>query len=418
VNEQRKPSATESALGCADQGCRVMDLSKIAQSIEAFTGAFDIFKNKNDAEIRALIERLEEIEARGDRPGRTGSNASTAAAREHKKRFEAWLRKPYDAGTRNALSEFQSREGLEQRGVTIGTPAGGGYAVPEEISREVEKLELQFSPVRSLIKVQRVGTSDFKSLVNIRGATSGWVGETDARTATDTSQLRERVPTHGEIFAYPECTEWSMDDLFFNVADWLAEEAAQSFAIEEGDAVIRGNGTNKPTGMLTTTPTTAADFASPMRNAAAYMYLASPSLVSPTVYGIDPDKLIDMVYSLNAIYRAGAAWAMNSSTAGAIAKLKDSEGRYVWRESLVSGQPATLLGYPVAIWEQLDDIGANNFPVAFGNFRRAYTLAERTDLRITTDNITTPGRVKFYIRRREGGCVTNNNALRWLRTTA
>jgi HK97 family phage major capsid protein len=72
----------------------------------------------------------------------------------------------------------------------------------------------------------------------------------------------------------------------------------------------------------------------------------------------------------------------------------------------------------VAIWEQLDDIGANAFPIAFGNFRRAYMLTERTDLRITTDNVTEPGKVKFYIRRREGGCVMNNNALRWLRTTA
>jgi HK97 family phage major capsid protein len=182
--------------------------------------------------------------------------------------------------------------------------------------------------------------------------------------------------------------------------------------------VIRGNGTNKPTGMLNTTPVTTADFASPLRAATAYQYIASPSLVSPTVYGIDPDKLIDLVYGVNSIYRAGASWAMNSTTAGAIAKLKDGEGRYLWRESLIAGQPAQLLGFPVAIWEQMDNIGANNFPIGFGNWRRAYTLTERTDLRITTDNITTPGRVKFYIRRREGGCVTNNDALKFLRTVA
>jgi HK97 family phage major capsid protein len=395
-----------------------MDMSAVAKSVEKLGQGITEFTERNDRALADLTDRLETLEAGGDRPGVTGGTRKTAASREHMKRFENWLRKPLDAGTRNALSEFQSREGLELKGVSIGTPAAGGYAVPEEIAREIERLEMQFSPVRSLVNVQPVGTSDFKALVNLRGATSGWVGETGTRTATATSQLRERTPTHGEIYAYPEATEWSLDDVFFNVAAWLAEEAAQSFAIEEGDAVIRGDGSSKPTGMLNTTPTTAADFASPLRNAAAYMYLASPSAVSPAVYAVDPDILIDMVYSLNSIYRSGASWAMNSSTAGHIVKLKDSEGRYIWRESLVSGQPATLLGYPVAIWEQLDDIGANAFPIAFGNFRRAYMLTERTDLRITTDNVTEPGKVKFYIRRREGGCVMNNNALRWLRTTA
>ena len=173
--------------------------------------------------------------------------------------------------------------------VTIGTPAAGGYAVPEEIAREIEELERKFSPVRSLVKVVQVGSSDYKELVSIGGASSGWVGETGSRTATTTSQLRERAPTHGELYAYPQASEWSLDDIFFNVEAWLAEEVAESFAINEGDAVIRGNGTSKPTGMLNTTPVTTADFASPLRNAAAYQYIASPSVPSPAVYQIYPD---------------------------------------------------------------------------------------------------------------------------------
>ena len=52
--------------------------------------------------------------------------------------------------------------------VTIGTPAAGGYAVPEEIAREIEKLERKFSPVRSLVKVVQVGSSDYKELHQYR----------------------------------------------------------------------------------------------------------------------------------------------------------------------------------------------------------------------------------------------------------
>ena len=66
--------------------------------------------------------------------------------------------------------------------------------------------------------------------------------------------------------------------------------------------------------------------------------------------------------------------------------------------------------------EQLDDIGANNFPVAFGDFRRGYLLCDRVGLRILEDRVTNPGFVRFYVRRREGGIVLNNDAIKFLRT--
>ena len=79
--------------------------------------------------------------------------------------------------------------------------------------------------------------------------------------------------------------------------------------------------------------------------------------------------------------------------------------------------------YPVAIWEQLDDIdgsgGSNpSYPIAFRNFRRAYTLADRTDLRITVDPVTEPRFRKFYVRRRVFGHPANTNAVKFLRTAA
>jgi HK97 family phage major capsid protein len=125
----------------------------------------------------------------------------------------------------------------------------------------------------------------------------------------------------------------------------------------------------------------------------------------------------NLVYSLNAAYRAGATWTLNSLTAAAVRKLKDATGQYLWVQGLIDGQPDRLLGYPVAIWEDMPDIGAGNFPVFFGDFQRAYQLVDRTEMRITRDPYTTPGLVKFYVRRREGGHVWDNHALRVLQTT-
>jgi HK97 family phage major capsid protein len=305
---------------------------------------------------------------------------------------------------------------LMRKEVTIGSPAGGGYAVPEVIAREIERLELLYSPVRRLVKVVSVGTSDYKELVNLRGAAAAWVGETDARGETATPTLREVTPTHGELYAYPKASEWSLDDTFFNIESWLSGEVAEAFAIAEANAVISGDGTNKPTGMLNTTPVLTDDDADPLRAAAAYEYVPSDTAQDPAAPGIVADALIELVYLLNSAYRAMGTWTMNSLTTGSVRKLKDGDGNYIWAPGLSAGQPDRLLGYPVETWEQMPDIGANNFPVAFGDFKRGYVLVDRVGLRITRDNITQPGFVRFYMRRREGGHVLNNNAVKFIRT--
>jgi HK97 family phage major capsid protein len=370
-------------------------------------------KKRIETEHNFIRERVEELEARASSPGKT---ATSKRQDEYKGTFLDWMRNKGQSPLHEQKLQDQQRKMLEAKDVTIGSPAGGGFAVPEEIVREIERLELLFSPVRRLVKVISAGTSDYKELVNTRGATSGWVGESAGRSLTGTPQLRERVPTFGELYAYPQVSEWSLDDIFFNVEAWLAEEVAQEFALQEGDAVIRGDGISKPTGLLNTTPVVTPDFASPLRDANAFQFIASDTGADPAVPGIVADTLLDLIYALNSAYRAGATFVMNSPTTGALRKLKTADGAYLWQPGLSLGQPDRLLGYATETWEQMDDIGANNFPVAFGNFRRAYVLADRVGLRMTRDQVTNVGFVRFYTRRREGGIVLNNDALKFLRT--
>lgn len=384
-------------------------LGRIEQQVSKFTE----LKSQIEIEQQLHRERIEELEARRSSPG---STAAEKRRDEYKEIFHDWVRNKGNSPLHEQKLQEQQRKMAEAKDVTVGSNAGGGFAVPEEIAREIERLELLFSPVRRLVKVVRAGTSDYKELVNIRGATSGWVGESGTRSATSTPQLREVVPTFGELYAYPQASEWSLDDIFFDVDAWLAEEVAQEFAVQEGSAVISGDGSSKPTGMTNTTPVTTADFASPLRAAAAYQYIASDTAQSPVDPGIVADTLLDLIYTLNSAYRTGATWVMNSVTTGEVRKLKDGNNQYFWAPGLQAGQPNMLLGYPVETWEQMDDIGANNFPIAFGNFRRGYLLADRVGLRVTRDAVTNVGFIRFYVRRREGGIVLNNDAIKFLRT--
>jgi HK97 family phage major capsid protein len=389
---------------------RAKELDEKLAKIELDIRKYSEEKKAAELEMQLLRERTEELESRAKSPGKT---VVEKLHDDYRKTFDQWVRsKGQNPVVEVALHDLQ-KKAMELKDITVGSQAGGGYALPKEIVAEIEKLELKFSPVRRLVKVITVGTTDFHQLINIRGTTSGWVGETGTRSATATALLRDVVPTFGELYAYPQVSEWSLDDLAFNVEAWLAENIADEFSYQEGVAVLTGNGTNKPTGMLATTPVTTADFASPLRAAAAYQYIASTA--SPIA--ITPDSLIDVIYTLNSAYRGNGTYVMNSATIGAVRKIKDSQNRYLWQPAMMAGQPDTLNGYRFETWEQLDDVGSNKFPVAFGDFSRGYLLTDRIGMRMTRDNVTNIGYVRFYVRRREGGIVLNNDSIKWIRTS-
>ena len=119
-------------------------LGAIKGAVDQQAEALDAFKQANDERFEQLQERVEQIEDKGSRPGRT----SNPQDEEHKELFEAWMRRPRDHQVNERLSNFQSA-----KAVTIATPADGGYAVPEEIGRQIEAKVLKLSPVRRLVKV-------------------------------------------------------------------------------------------------------------------------------------------------------------------------------------------------------------------------------------------------------------------------
>ncbi|RLZ06384.1 phage major capsid protein, partial [Acinetobacter sp. 2JN-4] len=132
----------------------------------------------------------------------------------HKTGFLQFLRKGNDDGLAD----------LQKKAIQIGVDADGGYAVPEELDRTILQLLHDESPMRKVCNQITVSTSDYKKLVSLGGAGSGWVGETAARPETGTPTLKQIMATMGEIYANPQATQTSLDDVFFNVETWLQDE--------------------------------------------------------------------------------------------------------------------------------------------------------------------------------------------------
>ncbi|WP_449405972.1 phage major capsid protein [Massilia phosphatilytica] len=240
------------------------------------TAEFDVKLARMDEALDSLSEqksRLEKLEGKMARPGAmVGGDVDKKESPEaiaYKGAFLAWMRNPSDPERRDALY----RRGKELKKVetraapadddadwaqyetrstqtVAGTNSAGGYAVPKTIEQQIARLSVDISPIRQIATVRQVGTTDYHELFDLNGASFEWLGEGDTRNQGNTPDLAEVVPTFGMASAKPQASEESLDDLFFNVEDWLVSSASEAIGQGEGAAFIGGNGTKKPTGFF------------------------------------------------------------------------------------------------------------------------------------------------------------------------
>jgi HK97 family phage major capsid protein len=94
-----------------------------------------------------------------------------------------------------------------------------------------------------------------------------------------------------------------------------------------------------------------------------------------------------------------------------IRKLKDTQDRYMLQPSIDANVPDRLLGYPVYLDEDMPTLAADVVGALFGNFGDGYTIADQTGCTVQRDAVTKPEWVKYYVRRRIGGALTNPEAI-------
>lgn len=298
----------------------------------------------------------------------------------------------------------------ERKALSVGTDPDGGYVVNPDLSGRIVMKVFETSPMRAYASVQVISSDALEGLFDLNEASSGWVGETDSRAETNTPQLGKwRIPAH-ELYAKPKATQKLLDDASINMEAWLASKVAEKFARDEANAFVVGNGVNKPRGFLTfpsgtTLPGTIERFDTGVNGA----FAAAPN---------GGDVLINALYGLKQQYRANATWFMNRATLKLTRKLKDSDGAYLWSPGIAAGQPASLLGYPVASFEDMPDPATDSLSIAVGDMREAYQIVDRLGIRTLRDPYSAKPYVEFYTTKRVGGDVVNFEALKLIEFTA
>ncbi len=242
---------------------------------------------------------------------------------------------------RSVLRGEVPTEGLaELRALSAGVNTEGGYIVAPEVfitsliqAMDDEVIVRQLATVLPMTSGASVGIPSLDS----DPADADWTVELATGSEDSSMAFGKRV-----MQPHPVAKRIKVSQQLLRISALPAEALVRSrmaykFGVTQEKAYMTGSGNKRPLGVFVASNDgipTSRDVSS--GNAATY----------PTF-----DGLINAKYSLKAGYWNRAAWIFHRDVAREIAKLKDGQGQYIWRESVRDGEPDRLLGRPTYLSE-------------------------------------------------------------------
>lgn len=373
-------------------------LAKLDAHLDKFEGM-----NQRLTEASKKAEAMDELKTRFDTIETAMRRTAPGNLPEVKAgRVDTWARAVVDAATAGVINLSQDQQKTlkdvadEFKALSVSVDTAGGYLAPVELVREIIKGETEISPVRTLARVRTTAQKSVDIPKRTGQFAAQWVAEQGTRSETPGLAYGvESIPTH-EVYALIDISNQMLEDSAFNMEQEISMEAIEQFAVAEGAAFVTGNGVGKPQGFMSaagvaTTPSGAAN-------------------------AITADGLLTLKHAIKTAYTRNANFVMNRTTLGSIRKLKDSTGQYLWMPGIAQGKPNTIDGDPYVELPDMPSEAAGAKPVAYGDFRRAYTWIDRISMEMLRDPYTqaTAGNVRFILRKRVGGQVTLAEAIRTL----
>lgn len=270
--------------------------------------------------------------------------------------FARYLVSGFEGMTPGELSEARAmlRSGIDIRAAQgVGTGSAGGYAVPQEFAAKLDAAAKMFSAIRGLATIVQTATGR-----DLPYPTANDTGNTGALLTENSTAATADVP-FGQIllkgYLYSskivQLSQQLAQDAFPEFENALAMMLGERLGRAENVHFTTGTGTGQPTGIVS---------AAPVGRTAATGQTTSITTV---------DELIELIHSVDPSYRRNASWMMNDASLKVIRKLKDSAGALIVQPGR-DGAPESLLGYPIAINQDMPTMAANAKPIAFGDFSR------------------------------------------------
>lgn len=298
-------------------------------------------------------------------PGPGPGDDEDDAAEQRKKKIEEQRKKTYEREfvkyVRTGEASPELRASTDPQ--TVGTNADGGYTVADEWMKRLQIALEEENVMRQLAEVITTKSGTLNIPINSAHGAAAWYTEGQtivvAKETFDNVQL---TPIKGARIV--TISEELLNDSLFNMSQFLINELSRSLGNLQETGFVAGSGSGEPSGIAH----------------ASVGAATGVTAASATAFTID--ELMELYHSVATPYRKNGAWLLNDTSALIMRKLKDGNGRYLWQDSVQLGQPDRFLGKQVVTAEDMPAATTTNNAVLFGDFKRAYIIADRVGIRM------------------------------------
>lgn len=278
---------------------------------------------------------------------------------QNPERREFDVRLPYD----HAPVKRAWQAEREHRALSTSATAGG-ETIPEGFMREFELSLLAFGGMRQVSRIVRTATGN-----DLPWPTSNDTGNSGAILAENAAVTEQDIVTAAITFNAFKYTSKLvrvsielLQDTAFNLVTVLGRMLGERIGRITNTHFTTGDASSKPNGIVTA---------------------AGVGVTAASGTAITSDELIDLFHSVDPAYRGpGSGWMMADGVAKLIRKLKDGNSQYLWQPGLTIGMPDVMLGAPVTINQDMDQVPAvNDLVVIFGQLNK-YIIRDVANMRL------------------------------------
>ena len=317
---------------------------------------------KSEQEVRESLARLVTPPA-PDPAGQLSTRQGGLIGRDSPEYREIFCR---------ALRDIESINPIERRALQSDIPTAGGYLVPPQ-----QWIVELIKAVDDIVFIRQRATRYSVPNANSLGAPSldanpsdpTWTNELAIGSADSIMDFGKR-----ELTPHPLAKSILISRKLLRQVPAVDVLVRDRLAYVQGttqeNAFLTGSGVGQPLGIFTVS--------------ALGIPATRDVSTGNTQTEIRFDGLINAKFAIKGQYWPRAAWLFPTTAVKQIATLKDGQGQYIWRPSVIEGEPERILGFPLMMSEFVPSTFTTGQYVGIVGDFSFYWIADALDMEIQT----------------------------------
>lgn len=327
-------------------------------------------ENKNLDKAKEILNEIDKLQEEYEIEKKLFESEKEAAklSEEDVAKIEKNIADKKEDKEENSIQKFAKQIRNIAKGMNEGTPADGGYTVPEDISTMVERRREAKASLIDLVSVETVTTNKGSRTFKKRSQQTGFtkVGEGGKITATSTPQFERMDYTISKYAGYLPVTNELLEDTDTNIVNIIVEWLGDESRVTRNKIILDLIKTQDET----------------------------------KLQGLDDIKKVLNV-TLGSAFKSTSVIVTNDDGLQYLDTLKDNDGKYLLQPNPANPMEMRLAAgavtVPVKVISNADlATTSNKIPFIIGDLKEGIRFFDRKQLTINTSNVAAIGELNAF----------------------